>query len=229
MTGGVEVHGVYHTFKLGKVDVPVLFGIDLEVSAGEFVALCGASGSGKSTLLNLIGGLTKPTSGSIIVNSIEITKLDENKLCLFRQKNLGFIFQSYNLLPNLTALENVELSLIFAGVPARQRKEQAEQILEQVGLKERMHHKPAELSGGQQQRVSVARALVNNPALVLADEPTGNLDSKTGQEIMDLMRQMNKGQNKTFLIVTHDANLAHQSDRIIYLKDGVVMEEEVIA
>jgi len=229
MIGSIETCDLRHTFKLGKIDVPVLHGINFEIKSGEFVALCGASGSGKSTLLNLIGGLTKPTSGKIIINGKDITTLNENQLCLFRQKNLGFIFQSYNLIPSLTALENVELTLIFAGLPPKERKEKAKVFLELVGLADRMHHKPNELSGGQQQRVSVARALVNNPAIILADEPTGNLDSQNGQEIMNLMRKLNLEEKRTFLVVTHDLSLAKLADRIIYLRDGLVVEEEVVA
>lgn len=229
MIGSIEVQDLKHTFKLGKIDVPVLHGINLEVQPGELVALCGASGSGKSTLLNLVGGLTKPTSGKVTVNGTDITSLDENKLCLFRQKNLGFIFQSYNLLPSLTALENVELTLIFAGIPPKERKAKAEAFLERVGLADRMDHKPNELSGGQQQRVSVARALVNDPPIVLADEPTGNLDSRTGLEIMNLMRRMNKEEKRTFLVVTHDHALARLADRIIFMRDGLVVEEEIVA
>ncbi|HHU33337.1 MAG: ABC transporter ATP-binding protein [Zhaonellaceae bacterium] len=229
MIGSIETCDLKHTFKLGKIDVPVLHGINLQVKSGEFVALCGASGSGKSTLLNLIAGLTKPTGGKIIINDTDITNLSENQLCLFRQKNLGFIFQSYNLIPSLTALENVELTLIFAGLPPRERKEKAQFFLELVGLADRMNHKPNELSGGQQQRVSVARALVNNPSVVLADEPTGNLDSHTGREIMNLMRKINIEGKRTFLVVTHDLSLARLADRVIFLRDGLVVEEEVVA
>mgnify|MGYP000725049613 CR=1 FL=1 len=227
MTGSIEIYDLKHTFKLGKVDVPVLHGINLQVKPGEFVALCGASGSGKSTLLNLVGGLAKPTQGKIVVNDTDITSLNENQLCIFRQKNLGFIFQSYNLIPSLTALENVELTLIFAGIPPKERKEKAQAFLELVGLADRMHHKPNELSGGQQQRVSIARALVNNPSVVLADEPTGNLDSRNGQEIMNLMRKINREGKRTFLVVTHDLSLAKLADRIIFLRDGLVVEEVV--
>jgi putative ABC transport system ATP-binding protein len=229
MIGSIEVKELKHTFKLGKIDVPVLHGVNLQVEPGEFVALCGASGSGKSTLLNLVGGLTKPSSGQILVNDTNITNLDENQLCLFRQKNLGFIFQSYNLIPSLTALENVELTLIFAGFSAKERKEKAQEFLELVGLADRMNHKPNELSGGQQQRVSVARALVNNPSIVLADEPTGNLDSRNGEEIMNLMRQINKEGKRTFLVVTHDHTLARLADRTIFMRDGLIVDQEVVA
>ena len=229
MTGSIVIEDLKHTFQLGKIDVPVLHGIDLQVKPGELVALCGASGSGKSTLLNLIGGLTKPTHGQIIVNALDITRLDENQLCVFRQKNLGFIFQSYNLIPSLTALENVELTLIFAGCSPKERKEKARTILNLVGLSDRMGHRPNELSGGQQQRVSVARALVNNPSIVLADEPTGNLDSRNGEEIMNLMRRINIERKRTFLVVTHDLSLARLADRVIFMRDGLIVDEEVTA
>lgn len=217
--------GVNHSYGTGKIKVPVLFDINLHIGQGEFVALCGSSGSGKSTLLNLLAGLTKPDEGSVIVSGEEISRYNENELCLFRRKSMGFIFQSYNLLPNLTALENVELPLIFAGEGVRKRREKAKAILERVGLEGRLDHKPNELSGGQQQRVSIARALVNQPGIILADEPTGNLDSKTEQEILALMREMNKENGTTFIIVTHEQEVAEHSDRVIYLQDGRVVQK----
>lgn len=222
-TGELTVTGVNHSYGTGKIKVPVLFDINLHIARGEFVALCGSSGSGKSTLLNLLAGLTRPDEGSVVVSGEEISRYSENELCLFRRRSLGFIFQSYNLLPNLTALENVELPLIFAGESVRRRRARATDILERVGLQGRLDHKPNELSGGQQQRVSIARALVNEPSIVLADEPTGNLDSKTEQEILMLMRQMNKENGTTFIIVTHEQEVAEQSDRVIYLQDGRVV------
>ncbi len=223
--GELTVTGVNHSYGTGKIKVPVLFDINLHISKGEFVALCGSSGSGKSTLLNLLAGLTKPDEGSVMVSGEEISRYSENELCLFRRKSMGFIFQSYNLLPNLTALENVELPLIFAGEGVRKRRARATEILEHVGLTGRLDHKPNELSGGQQQRVSIARALVNQPGIILADEPTGNLDSKTEQEILTLMRQMNKENGTTFIIVTHEQEVAEQSDRVIYLQDGRVVQK----
>lgn len=223
--GELTVTGVNHSYGTGKIKVPVLFDINLHISKGEFVALCGSSGSGKSTLLNLLAGLTKPDEGSVMVSGEEISRYSENELCLFRRKSMGFIFQSYNLLPNLTALENVELPLIFAGESVRKRRARATEILEHVGLTGRLDHKPNELSGGQQQRVSIARALVNQPSIILADEPTGNLDSKTEQEILTLMRQMNKENKTTFIIVTHEQEVAEQSDRVIYLQDGRVVQK----
>ncbi|TGV17860.1 ABC transporter ATP-binding protein [Mesorhizobium sp. M00.F.Ca.ET.186.01.1.1] len=223
--GELTVTGVNHSYGTGKLKVPVLFDINLHINRGEFVALCGSSGSGKSTLLNLLAGLTKPEEGSVTVSGEEISKFSENQLCLFRRKNMGFIFQSYNLLPNLTALENVELPLIFAGESVKKRRAKATEILNRVGLDGRIHHRPNELSGGQQQRVSIARALVNHPDIILADEPTGNLDSKTEQEILHLMREMNKENGTTFIIVTHEQEVAEQSDRVIYLQDGRVVQK----
>ena len=215
-----------HSFNLGKIEVPVLFGIDMTVLDGEFIALCGTSGSGKSTLLNLVGGLIRPTGGKIKCCGSEITEMSEDQLSLFRREQIGFIFQSYNLLPDLTALENVEIPLIFAEVAAARRREMARRVLEMVGLSGRADHKPSELSGGQQQRVSIARALVNSPRLVLADEPTGNLDSRTEQEIMDLMQEMNREKGQTFVVVTHDHAVAGRADRVIYLRDGLIDGEE---
>ncbi|EJL42322.1 peptide ABC transporter ATP-binding protein [Brevibacillus agri] len=224
-TGELTVTGVNHSYGTGKIKVPVLFDINLHVNRGEFVALCGSSGSGKSTLLNLLAGLTKPEEGSVMVSGEEISKFNENELCLFRRKHMGFIFQSYNLLPNLTALENVELPLIFAGESVKKRRAKAKEILHRVGLEGRIDHRPNELSGGQQQRVSIARALVNQPGIILADEPTGNLDSKTEQEILHLMREMNRENGTTFIIVTHEQEVAEQSDRVIYLQDGRVVQK----
>ncbi|USG67489.1 ABC transporter ATP-binding protein [Brevibacillus ruminantium] len=222
--GELTVENVNHSYGTGKIKVPVLFDINLHINKGEFVALCGSSGSGKSTLLNLLAGLTKPEEGKVFVSGSEISRFNENELCLFRRKCMGFIFQSYNLLPGLTALENVELPLIFAGESKKKRRARATEILERMGLDGRLDHRPNELSGGQQQRVSIARALVNNPSIVLADEPTGNLDSKTEQEILDLMRRMNRESNTTFIIVTHEQEVAEQSDRVVYLQDGRVVQ-----
>jgi len=216
----VECKNVIKNFNLGKVKVEVLKGITLEINAGQFTAIVGESGSGKSTFLNVLGGLMPYDFGEIIVSGTKIKNLNENQLALFRRNHLGFIFQSYNLLPQLTALENVEMPLIFLGVPKKQREKRALEILEKVGLKDRINHKPSELSGGQQQRVSIARALVNNPELILADEPTGNLDSKTSIEILDLLKELNKSLNMTFVIVTHSSQVYNYADRIIKMKDG---------
>lgn len=223
----IVVDGVEHTFHMGKLDVQVLFGVNLVVKKGEFLALCGSSGSGKSTLLNLLGGLMKASQGEIVVNDHQIGRYTENELCHFRRKNLGFIFQSYNLIPSMTAYENVELPLLFAGISPKERRERAEDMLRKVGLDDRMHHRPNEMSGGQQQRVAIARALVSRAPIILADEPTGNLDSKTGQEIMNIMREFNLAQQKTVVMVTHDLEQARLSDRIVYMRDGTITDEEV--
>lgn len=188
--------------------------------------MVGASGSGKSTLLNLIGGLDRPREGDVIINGQSLNALDENAMCVFRQKNMGFIFQSYHLIPTMTALENVELPLIFGGESPKIRRDMARAMLEIVGLDDRMDHRPNELSGGQQQRVSIARALVANPGIILADEPTGNLDSKTEAEIIELMHRLNEENKQTFLVVTHDMSVADGADRKIILRDGWVVREE---
>lgn len=223
----IVVDGVEHTFHMGKLDVQVLFGVNLIVKKGEFLALCGSSGSGKSTLLNLLGGLMKASQGEIVVNDHQIGRYTENELCHFRRKNLGFIFQSYNLIPSMTAYENVEMPLLFAGITPKERRQRAEDMLRKVGLADRMHHRPNEMSGGQQQRVAIARALVSRAPIILADEPTGNLDSKTGQEIMNMMREFNLDQQKTVVMVTHDLEQARLSDRIVYMRDGTITDEEV--
>ncbi|WP_139492132.1 ABC transporter ATP-binding protein [Brevibacillus dissolubilis] len=224
--GELTVKDVQHSYGTGKIKVPVLYDINVHIDNREFVALCGTSGSGKSTLLSLMAGLTRPDAGQIHINGEEISRYNENELCLFRRRCMGFVFQSFNLLPNLTALENVELPLIFAGESVKRRRQRAADMLAMVGLDGRTGHKPNELSGGQQQRVSIARALVNNPSIVLADEPTGNLDSVTEKEILQLMRQMNREHGTTFVIVTHDTEVANQSDRVIHLQDGRVVQKD---
>lgn len=226
--GELTAVGINHSYGTGKLKVPVLHDVALHINNSEFVALCGTSGSGKSTLLSLLAGLTRPEEGQIFISGEEISRYNENQLCLFRRRSMGFVFQSFNLLPNLTALENVELPLIFLGQSRRNRIKRAKEILEMVGLGERMKHRPNELSGGQQQRVSIARALVTSPSIVLADEPTGNLDSATEQEILVLMREMNRENKTTFVIVTHDQGVAEMSDRVIYLKDGKVIQKETM-
>jgi putative ABC transport system ATP-binding protein len=218
----IECLNVVKNFSLGKVKVEVLKGITLDIEAGEFTAIVGESGSGKSTFLNVLGGLMPYNEGDIRVAGTAIKDLNENQLALFRRKHLGFIFQSYNLLPQLSALENVEMPLIFLGVSKKERQRKALEILEKVGLKERIHHKPSELSGGQQQRVSIARALVNNPELILADEPTGNLDSKTSIEILDLLKELNRSLKMTFIVVTHSSQVYSYADKIIKMKDGLL-------
>lgn len=213
------------TFYLGKNPVPAVRNLNLFVNQGELLCLVGPSGCGKSTLLNLIGGLDRPTGGSILVNNTNITLLNENELCLYRRRQLGFVFQSFNLLPQFTALENVELPLIFAGVGRQERLRLSRELLGQVGLADRLLHRPPELSGGQQQRVAIARALVNRPDILLADEPTGNLDTASGREIMTLIRDLNE-EGITCIIATHDREVAAYAHRIVFLRDGEVLRIE---
>lgn len=186
------------------------------------MALFGPSGSGKSTFLNVLGGLVAPTSGTVCIRNFEISKMNENELCLFRREHLGFIFQSYNLISTMNAIENVTLALTFAGVKKEKRLKRAKEVLEIVGLADRMDHKPNELSGGEQQRVSIARALVNDPEIILADEPTGNLDSKTSEDIMAMITQLNRESNQTFVIVTHDPDAARHCSKVVHMKDGLI-------
>jgi putative ABC transport system ATP-binding protein len=211
------------TYHLGEFDVPVLKHIDFSIDSEEYVAIMGASGSGKSTLMNIIGCLDRPTSGLYVLDGRELTTLDDDELADIRNQYIGFVFQQFNLLPRLTALENVMLPMIYADVHRDQRVKSATAALEQVGLGDRLTNRPNQLSGGQQQRVAIARALVNHPALVLADEPTGALDSKTSHEIMDLLTKLNQ-QDTTIAIVTHDATVAAQTRRVIHIQDGVIVE-----
>lgn len=224
MTIAVQVINLVQEFKLGEVIVPVLRGVGFEIKKGEFICLYGPSGSGKSTLLNLIGGLDRYTSGKIIVNGLDIGTLNDTQLAQYRQKTVGFVFQSYNLIATLTAQKNVEMPLIFSGISPAERKERARAALEAVKLGHRLEHKPTELSGGEQQRVCIARALINQPLIILADEPTGNLDTKTGQEIMELLKEMNQKNAQTFIVVTHDPDVSKYADRILYIKDGLLVE-----
>lgn len=222
----IELKNVSQHYKMGKSIVKALDDVDLDIISGELTALIGPSGSGKSTLLNVTGGLVKPTKGDVRIKDSDITNYSENDMCLFRRDNVGFIFQSFNLNPTLSALENVMMPLIYARVAQNKRKDMATNALKLVGLDDRKDHRPGELSGGQQQRVSIARALVNNPEIVLCDEPTGNLDSETGKEILSLITKMNKESKVTFIIVTHDINVANICDRIITLKDGKILKDE---
>ena len=209
-------------FEMGDAHVDALRGVDLSIARGEFVALVGPSGSGKSTVLNLIGGLDRPTSGQVWINGTELSGSDERTLTRHRRQHVGFVFQSFNLLPRLTAEENVALPLMFGDVPERERRERARTLLERVSLGQRLAHRPTELSGGEQQRVAIARALVGKPALLLADEPTGNLDTATGAEIMALLRELNQEGGLTLLVVTHDPEVAAFADRVVTLRDGRV-------
>lgn len=222
----ISSEGLSRQFRVGKVTINALNNVSFSVKKNEFVALMGASGSGKSTLMNLIGCLDTPTAGSYNLNGINVKEMDENDLADIRNKEIGFIFQTFNLLPRYTALENVILPLIYAGIKKEERKMIAKKALENVGLSDRMHHKPNELSGGQRQRVAIARALVNSPALILADEPTGNLDSETSIEIMSLFQEIHKKGN-TIIVVTHEEDIAKYAGRIIRLKDGII-ESDVL-
>ncbi|MCO6494706.1 MAG: ABC transporter ATP-binding protein [Bacteroidetes bacterium] len=211
---------------MGSQMLRVLKNLNLEVFGGDYVALMGPSGSGKSTLMNIIGCLDNFDSGKYLLNGIDVTGLSDNHLAEIRNKQIGFIFQTFNLLPRYTALENVELPLIYAGIGKKERVQRASEALERVGLSDRMTHKPNELSGGQRQRVAIARALVNHPAILLADEPTGNLDSTTSEEIMQLFEQIHK-QGNTIILVTHEEDIARKAKRIIRLKDGIIEKEEI--
>jgi putative ABC transport system ATP-binding protein len=222
MTVVLEARDVHKTYPLGKVEVSALRGVTIEIEQGEFVAILGPSGSGKSTLLHVLGGLDRPDKGSIYIDGINLSTLNDAKLAEVRLHKIGFVFQFFNLLPRLTALKNVELPLTLADVSEKESVQKATEMLELVGLKDRMHHRPTELSGGEQQRVAVARALINDPKIVLADEPTGNLDTKTGWEIVSLMKRLSTEKNQTFVVVTHDQGVAENANRIIHLKDGVI-------
>ena len=218
----IRIRDVKKYYQMGSEAIHAVDGISLNIRQGEILCLLGKSGSGKSTLLNLIAGLEKPTEGKIIFHKKHMERMDEDQLALFRREYVGFVFQSYNLLPTLTALENVALPLIFRGMPVKERNEKAMEMLKAVGLEDRAHHKPFEMSGGQQQRVSIARAFVNEPPVVFADEPTGNLDTKTTYEMMDLITGMAKKNKQTLVIVTHDLELAEYADRVVVLQDGKI-------
>ena len=223
----ISIKELKKVYRMGQERVYALNGIDLEVKKGEICCLYGTSGSGKSTLLNMVAGLEKPTRGSVVIKGIHVEKLNEKQLAKFRQKYVGFIFQSYNLLPNLTALENVTLPLMFKGYSKKERNREALRMLKAVGLENRIHHKPNQMSGGQQQRVSIARAFVEKPEIILADEPTGNLDSKTTIEIMDLIAGMAEKYGQTILLVSHDNEASSYADRIVHMRDGKIENIDV--
>jgi len=222
----IKLKNLKKIYRMGDEKIAAVNNVTLDFYQGETSCLLGKSGSGKSTLLNLISGLEKPTKGEIIILGKHIEKMDENQLAAFRQQNIGFVFQSYNLLGTLTALENVMLPLVFVKIPLKERKERAMEMLKKVGLENRANHKPNQLSGGQQQRVSIARAFINNPPIIFADEPTGNLDTKTTYEMMDLMTGMAKENNQTLIIVTHDMEIAEYAQRKIVLSDGKIESDE---
>ncbi len=220
----IQAEGLTKVYQMGEVQVHALRGLSMRVARGEVIAIMGPSGSGKSTLMNIIGCLDRPTSGEYILDGERVSNLKDDQLASIRNRKVGFVFQSFNLLPRATALMNVELPLRYAGMRSK-RKERALAALEAVGLADRVAHRPNELSGGQQQRVAIARALVNNPAILLADEPTGNLDSKSGVEIMNLLLSLNRERGTTLIIVTHDPEIAAQTQRIIHIRDGMVEDE----
>jgi len=221
MPGIIHLENIYKSYFLGKQELQVLKGIALDIFENEYVALMGPSGSGKSTLMNILGCLDSPTGGRYILNSKDVSRMPDNDLAEVRNKEIGFVFQQFNLLPRLTAAENVALPLVYSGISKKERTDRALEVLEKVKLEDRSHHKPNELSGGQCQRVAIARALINNPSIILADEPTGNLDSKTSYEIMDILGKIQSDGN-TVVLVTHEEDIANYAHRIIRLKDGVV-------
>ncbi|MEM4255465.1 MAG: ABC transporter ATP-binding protein [Candidatus Norongarragalinales archaeon] len=217
----IELEKTAKTYQLGTVSVPALRGVSVKIKKGEFVAITGPSGSGKTTLMNMVGSLDLPTSGKIYLDGNDITKMSESDLAQLRGRKIGFVFQQFNLIPSLTALENVALPLVFQGASESERNQRAKKILDAVGLGDKLYSRPTQLSGGQQQRVAIARALVVEPEVILADEPTGNLDSKTGAEILAMLKKLN-GEGKTVIIVTHEKEVARQAHRIVKIKDGLV-------
>ncbi|MGC8849707.1 MAG: ABC transporter ATP-binding protein [Candidatus Bathyarchaeia archaeon] len=222
----IEVVGLKKVYSVGSVRVPALRGVTFTVEKGKFVSIVGPSGCGKSTLLNMIGALDRPTQGKVVVDGVDITRLNDRRLARFRNSKIGFIFQTYNLINRTTVLRNVELPAIVKGIPSRIRRLKALKLLRLVGLEEKANRKPTEMSGGEQQRVAIARALINDPAIVLADEPTGNLDSKTGEEIINLLSKINRENGATIIMVTHNLELANRTNRMIRLRDGLI--EKVI-
>ncbi len=223
----ISLQGIVKRFYIGKPnELEILHGIDLDIQQGEFVSIVGESGSGKSTLMNIIGALDRSTEGSYCLAGEETAEFGDKKLSEIRNREIGFVFQTYNLIPRTSALANVELPLLYAGVPRKERRERAKELLELVGMKDRMDHMPDELSGGQKQRTAIARAMANNPAIILADEPTGALDSETGRTIMDLFHKLHREQGKTIVLITHSKELAEETQRIVTLRDGRIIGEK---
>jgi putative ABC transport system ATP-binding protein len=225
MNAIIRLEGIRKSYFMGRQELQVLKGIDLDIHNNEYVALMGPSGSGKSTLMNILGCLDSPSAGSYVLNEQDVSKMADDSLADVRNKEIGFVFQQFNLLPRLTALENVALPLVYAGIGRKQRTEMAMDVIKKVGLEDRSHHKPNELSGGQCQRVAIARALVNNPSLILADEPTGNLDTKTSKEIMDIFSQIQAAGN-TVVLVTHEEDIANYAKRVVRLRDGLIESDK---
>ncbi|MFB7813770.1 ABC transporter ATP-binding protein [Paenibacillus chitinolyticus] len=222
----IELQGITKVYRQGAQELTILKKLDLSIAAGEFVAIVGPSGSGKSTLMNTLGLLDVPTTGSYFLDGVQTERLSDNQLSELRNRKIGFIFQQFNLLPRLSAFENVELPMIYAGIPAKQRAEKARAVLEKLGMKGREHHKPSELSGGQQQRVAIARSLTLSPPLLLADEPTGALDTRTGQEVLELILELN-GQGHTIALITHDLHIADCAKRIVSIRDGEIVGDRL--
>ena len=223
----IQIQNLIKTYSTGKLEVKALIDVDFIIEKNEFVSIMGPSGSGKSTLMNILGCLDRPTSGKYILDHVDTNLLDDIALAKLRNKKIGFVFQSFNLLPKISSLNNVELPMIYAGMGVNERRQKAESALEKVGLKDRMHHKPNELSGGQKQRVAIARALVNNPSIILADEPTGNLDSRSGEEIMQIFQELNN-EGATIVVVTHEPEIAQHTKRIITFRDGKLKKDEKV-
>ncbi|MEM1611047.1 MAG: ABC transporter ATP-binding protein [Sulfolobales archaeon] len=223
----IELKDVWKIYRIGSVEYPALRGVNLSIDRGSFISIVGPSGSGKTTMLHLIGALDRPTKGEIYINGVEISRLSDNKLAELRNKTVGFVFQQYNLIPYLSAIENVEMPMIVSGISRDERRRRAKWLLEQLGLGDKIWKRPTELSGGEQQRVAIARALANNPKIILADEPTGNLDTSNAKVVVELLKRINRDMGVTIVVVTHNMEVAYETDRIVYLRDGVVVKEEM--